>query len=276
MDGKIPSPSNIIKLNQTPSSISQNEKPEGKKGLLSEIVFVGIILILLFGTLNYFNFLPISTLWPKQLGFLPHKQYSNETMKQFNNRGNVTITPSPNYSPNTFQYDSEKAKTIISQYIKDNIKPEFISQKPDIKQGLTIDNRMEDSNKKQFGSYFTIKQSTISVNFHYKENTNTPNDFIIFIQPLKVDKTTITADTANTLTTSYFTHPYNPIENCNIKGATSYCETFKTEFNGKRGYGVVFANDQSVSPPKPTLIIFTCFIPKESNVYDKQKSCISP
>ena len=75
-----------------------HEKKKGLKALaflqvvLSEIVFVAVVLVLLFSTLNYFNILPISTLWPNQLGWLPHKQYSNVAMKQFNN---ARITPIP-------------------------------------------------------------------------------------------------------------------------------------------------------------------------------------
>ena len=40
-----------------------------------EIFFVGVVLILLFGTLNYFNILSLSALYP-QLGFLPQNQVS--------------------------------------------------------------------------------------------------------------------------------------------------------------------------------------------------------
>lgn len=241
------------------------------KGLLFQIVFLVIALILFFGILNFFNILPISQLWPNQFGFLPHRAYEQATTRPI---PQPTQT-STNYSPNTFQYDTEKAKTILNQYVKDTIKPEFLLKSFDIKQGLSIDNRTEDV-KYEFGSYFTQDQTTISVNFHYKENTNNPNDFIIFIQLSKVEQKTLTPTLANSLTSSYFINPYTPITNCNTKGTTSYCEEFKTEDEGKKGYGVVFANDQSVSPPKPMLIIFTCFIPKESNDYTTQISCISP
>jgi nitrate reductase NapE component len=38
-----------------------------------EIFFVAIVLAIFFGILNYFNILSLSTLYPKQLGFLPTK-----------------------------------------------------------------------------------------------------------------------------------------------------------------------------------------------------------
>ena len=47
-----------------------------------EIFFVGVVLILLFGTLNYFNILSLSALYP-QLGFLPQNQVS-PTISPFN------------------------------------------------------------------------------------------------------------------------------------------------------------------------------------------------
>jgi len=231
----------------------------GVVGILS----VGIAIMLFFGLLNYFNILSLSKLYPKQFGFLPHRMVPQ-----------LTPTQSPNYSQTVFQYDVEKAKTIISKYIKDTIKPEFIPQALDIKQGLSIDNRVED-NKRQFGSYFTTSQATFSINFHYKENANTANDFTIFIQPSNVDETTVTQDIANSLTSTYFNNPYSPVDSCETRGTTSYCEEFKTETGGKRGYGVVFAEDTSVSPPKFTPIVFTCFIPDESKDYNITQSCIS-
>jgi hypothetical protein len=185
-------------------------------------------------------------------------------------------TSSPNYTPNIFQYDTEKAKTILTKYIKDNIKSEFVPNNLDIKQGLSIDNRIDQSLKEMFGSYIINKDETIAINFHYKESTNSPNDYVIFIQPSNADTSSMTTTLANSLTASYFTKPYSPIENCNTNGTTSYCETFKIESDGKRGFGAIIAQDTSKSPPKLTTIVFTCFIPKDSKEYDDMKSCISP
>lgn len=41
---------------------------------LFEVSFVLIIIIVLFGTLNYFNILSLSKLYPNQFGFLPHQK----------------------------------------------------------------------------------------------------------------------------------------------------------------------------------------------------------
>ena len=62
------------------------QNPKEKKSLLKvipflqvgifEVLFVGVVLVLLFGILNYFNILSLSALYPKQLGFLPQNQVS--------------------------------------------------------------------------------------------------------------------------------------------------------------------------------------------------------
>jgi len=44
-----------------------------------EIGFVIIVLLLLFGILNYFNILSVSDVLPKQLGWLPRKEVPNGT-----------------------------------------------------------------------------------------------------------------------------------------------------------------------------------------------------
>lgn len=50
------------------------QNPEAKKSWLKVFAFfVGVVLILIFGILNYFNILSISELYPKYLSFLPRK-----------------------------------------------------------------------------------------------------------------------------------------------------------------------------------------------------------
>lgn len=240
-----------------------------------ETFFVVIILAIFFGVMNYFNILPISALWPNQFSFLPHRPVSTKNNIGLTTYPKISPTPNLHYSANVFQYDSEKAKTLLTEYIKDNIKPEFLPAKIEVKQGLSIDNRQEDI-KYQFGAYLVRNQETISINFHYKENANAPNDFTIFIKPSVVEQKTLNSTLANSLLSSYFVNPYSPIESCEKKGTTSYCEIFKIESDGKKGYGVLFGDDISASTPKLTPIVFNCFIPKESKDYDKQSSCISP
>lgn len=252
-------------MNNEPS----NPKPNRLHALaflkvgIFEIGFAAVMLFLLFGILNYFNLLSVSNAFPNQFNWLP-RQINNLTIEQ-------NVTPSPaNFTPNTFTYDTAKAKTLLTQYIKDAIKPEFLPANIEIKQGLSIDGRTEDI-KYEFGSMFTANQASFSANFHYKEKTSTSNDFSIFIQPESITQATATAPLANSLLSSYFTSPYS-ISNCQQKGTTSYCENFQTLTEGKRGYGIISAK-QGI---KSISIVFNCFVPKESKDYDALKSCITP
>ncbi len=249
-----------------------NPKPNRLKALalieigLFELGFVAIILLLFFGILNYFNILSVSDLFPHQLGWLPRREAPNGASHQ-KIRQSTVATP----TPSGFNYDVKKGKLLLTQYLTDNLNKQFLQEKIDIKQGLSIDGRTENL-QYQFGSYYEIDKNTISANFHFKESTNTSNDFIIFIQPPNLKAATATAELANNLTSLYFLKAYSPISNCSAKSTTSYCESFKTEESGKRGFGIVFANNGS----KFTPIVFTCFIPKDSKYYLTQTSCITP
>lgn len=242
--------------------------PQKKKSLLKvlpflevgvfEISFVAVILLLLFGILNYFNILSISDVFPNQLGWLPRKEVSTDTSP-------TNFTPAQQKVPTgTFQYDTKKAETLLTKYIKDTIRPEFLPSKLEIKQGLTIDGRTEDI-KYEFGSSITASDATISVNFHYKENSNMPNDYVIFIQP-STTQTTATASLANSLLLSYFAAPYT-ISDCQARGGGTSCENFQIIPEGKKGYGVLVGSGGN--------IIFTCFIPKESKDYESFSSCLA-
>ena len=234
-----------------------------KKGFLLEIVFVAVILVILFGILNYFNILKLSEIFPNYLGFLPH-------IKQNNKPG-----PNPTQIPANFQYDMEYSKTILIKYVKEIIKPEFLPENLDIKQGLTFNNSVDEKLKNLFGSYIKNDNETISVTFNYIENTFLPSDFKILIHPIKTEQTTLNVALANSLISSYFINPI-PIEKCDSIKTTSYCKTIKTESEGKREFGVIIGLDSSKSPPVPVSTIFTCFIPKENILYDRINSCVSP
>jgi len=139
-----------------------------------EIGFVLIVLLLLFGTLNYFNILSISGVFPNQLGWLPRQQIKLASQGE--------ALRGSNFTPNTFRYDTKKAEKLLTDYIKSTLKPELIPPKIEVKQGLTIDGRVGNT-RHEFGSMFTLNNSSISANFHYKENINAPSDYFIFIQP---------------------------------------------------------------------------------------------
>jgi len=190
--------------------------------------------------------------------------------KTFNTVSQPTTTTQPRtFTPQTFQYDTKKAENLLTQYLKDNIKPEFLPAQIEIKEGLTIDGRIENV-KYEFGSKFTINKDLFSSNFHYRENTNDPNDYTIFIQPGNTQEGTLTPAIANSIASSYFNNPYT-ITSCSTKGTSSFCEAFKSENDGKKGYGLIFGHDKGKFIP----ILFTCLVPQKSKDYATQKSCIN-
>lgn len=69
-------------LNQTP----EQSPTTSTKGVLQiglfEIFFVIVAIVLFFGILNFFNIISLSTIYPKQLGWLPHKSSLNSQSAQ--------------------------------------------------------------------------------------------------------------------------------------------------------------------------------------------------
>ena len=108
----------------------ENQKKKGFPGRLLffskvrlfEIVFVGVTVCLFFFILNYFNIISLSQIYPRQLGFLPHRPFSQAPR---------TASGTPSAVPET-------AKREIKNLIDDLILPSLIPanigfQKQDIK-----------------------------------------------------------------------------------------------------------------------------------------------
>lgn len=238
------------------SAVPQKKRFSGLAFLeigLFEVVFVVVVLLLLFGTLNYFNILSVSSVFPNQFGWLPRQQTK------------VVINPSPtpsNFTSSEFQYDTKKAETLLTEYIKSTIKPDLLPQKIEVKRNT--DEKL-DKIPYKFTSSFLSKNVAVSANFYYKINTSIPNAFVIFIKPENVNQATITASLTNSFLPSSFIRPYT-VSSCKTEDYISYCENFQSLTDGKRGYGA-FKTSAS-------LTLINCFIPKESE-YFSLESCIN-
>lgn len=78
---------------------------------LFEASFVLIIIIVLFGILNYFNILSLSALYPNQLGFLPHIPYSQ-------NKATQDVSQKPQFPIPAFKrLANQAAEDKISKYL---------------------------------------------------------------------------------------------------------------------------------------------------------------
>lgn len=104
------------------------EKQNRKKRLaflevgVFEASFVLIIIIVLFGILNYFNILSLSAIYPNQLGFLPHRTISSNFNKPNTNSLMPTKNPqqaSADYTKNAKNldgptYNSDLKQTVVN------------------------------------------------------------------------------------------------------------------------------------------------------------------
>lgn len=231
----------------------QEIKPPNKRRIFI-VIIASFIIILIFAVPYYLNL---------------HSQKSPQQ-----NNGSAVNTSITNPPSETFQYDTKKAETLVTDYLKQNVKPEFLPETIEVKQGLSTNGTLGQE-KGLFGAFFEIKEATIAANFHFKENTATPNNFSIFIQPKNISQTTATKSLATSLLSTYFLNPYE-ISDCKVTASSSYCESFKTTAEGKKGYGIAFINSAGLNGPAKLMpIIFNCFVPKESKFFDWAKSCIA-
>ena len=238
---------------------------------LFEFLFVGIVLVLFFGILNYFNILRISSVFPNQLGWLPHKPYQQSTSIVLPSP--QPIKPqAPSYSPNVFQYDTQKATTILTKYIKDTIKPEFLPSKIEVKQNL-ISSGKQDGTDYEFGSNWKLKDIVFNATLHYLSQTNYLRDEEFYINPAGIASFTVNNTNSEALARTYLNNIPDSINfDCGVyQQTTSFCEHLETKDTGKNGFGVVSGKDES---NKNTLFIFSCFIPKNDSYYPKRTSCL--
>jgi len=237
---------------QTPAHATASpNKPKKSKGTFLAIIFVaGLIL---------------AGVIANRLGWMPELTFSPQS----------NPTQNQNSQSDTFRYDSKKAINILTRYIKDTIKPEFLTENFDIKQGLSFTNIVDEKSKNVFGAYLDNSNETISFSLSLIENSELPNDFKVFIHPKTTIQDDLNVDIANSLVSTYFLNAF-PIENCNTSGTTSYCKTMKEESDGKKEFGVIIGLDSSKSPPVPATTVFNCFTAKYSNFYELVQSCVSP
>lgn len=109
----------VENVNQNLDPKSNNSQPESSSALrffsleLFTLLFLVIITLIL---LNYFNVLSLSSIFPKYLGWLPHKQ-SNVP----NSKISVSVTPTP------LKTKEKTVEEMMLQYESEVLKPEFIA-----------------------------------------------------------------------------------------------------------------------------------------------------
>ncbi len=243
-------------------SLANPQVPQKKenKGLafleigLVEFGFVAVVLLLLFGTLNYFNILPISQIWPNQLGFLPHKEVSTGTSPQ-------RIVTSPSVSL------TDTAKQTLNNYLPTILVPSLLPRSSDIS---FVQN---EGVKESFTVSLNTKAGTISAfAIFYADGKNISQ---IYASILKPETKIPSLNTTSTTVSSIFSIKPKGKWACRaLESPTIHCENFWEETNGvKRGIGVqgIFTRKYGAGPPT-VVSIFFCEHTKDSPLYP-WKSC---
>lgn len=216
---------------------------------LFELGFVLVLIVLIFGLLNYLNILSLNKVFPS-LSFLPH----------INQLSKIPV-------PTIYSYNNPKVATTMNFFTKQVLKSRY---QPTY---LKINTIIAIKDQQEFVLHWIVKDSSSSSEFtskvNYQPATNKIESSTLSIS-LKNDPTvpnTVTIATADALTSIFFqvSHP-----SWNCQPIPFSCEYFSSTPEGKIGYGIV-GDTRSKLP----LLIYSCFIPKESSLYAKSASCLS-
>lgn len=258
MDNQITTPE--ASENPGPSPISSSDRPEGKKHLLFEIVFVAVFLAVFFGILNYFNIINLSGMSPNLFGFLPHRSSPSQQSQQLNN---VTIVPTA--SPSGQGDLSSQAKQALISLLPTIITPSFApksSSNITIFQGRTPKDESRASWKAQDGNE--------SARFVSSVNGNQIIQLYILFD--LNSNASVSTDLAKKTVSKFFLLTSKEPFSCKLLSSkANYCESFWEEPNGtKRGIGMHEYSPFSSGTNKTT--VFFCQFMQESPSYS-WKSC---
>lgn len=237
---------------QTPQQIPTLNKRSSLKvislfgiGLL-EFVFVAVILFLLFGTLNYFNILLLSSAFP-QLSFLPRQ--SKPTPKNFT----PTYAPTPTPVASLEKTAQQLFSTFVSQSLNSSIAI------PKKLQPITL----TPLEKGAFTYSWNAKESSISSRF--KLSTNYKNLSSLTLNILIPQNTIPSSEFSRKITSQFFTiSPKNTWECRTVNGIVN-CENFWEENSMKRGIAV--AGPITLPDNRKVTNLFFCEFHKDSPFY---------
>lgn len=241
-----PIPSVQINPQQSEPTIPRQKKWEALAvaGIsLFEIVFVLSLLFLIFGILNYFNILQLSTIFPK-LSFLPHfSQPVQET----------TLAPQVNFPTR----DAHSVQLI--DYIKQTLRPAYLPF------NISQPSFMIQHRANLYAADWTIKNTTASFSLITNAATNDIVELKFVLGPLP--PAIIATSAAEQLTAKYFQQALLGTFTCKSVKSFSYCEKFAIQPNQKTSYGIIKTTDDK------TISLFGCQIPI-SSVSAQRTSCI--
>lgn len=242
-----------------------------------ELFFVSIVLALLFGILNYFNILPVSSVFPKYFSFLPRREVSSGTSRQKFTIPKTTPIPTPNptsVSKTLSSSEKEIATKISQDLINKFIKPEYQSTITLEEKSLIIDN------KPQPFPYYSASWQKASVSaslvLQYDFITrNTTNVDINLDTPTIKD--TVTASSAGNIAEKYVVLPLDTQFTCDNPTSLGVvqCSSMVVIRQDKSKIGFSLTASPKEAPLGAKNSIFICQTFPSSNRYS-WSSCLHP
>ena len=230
---------------------------------LSEFIFVAILLVLFFAILNYFNILPISKIFPSQLGWLPQKEVPSGTSQQASN-----VTPPPTILPTPDL--TQQARQTLMSFLPTILAPILIPEPSQV----TIEKEKNPLGK-TFISSWNVKESTVAAILITTDNNNIAQLYLSFERP---QDTPPTAELASTITSELFSIKPKGKWGCKPlnNNTMTYCENFWEEEDGtRRGLavkGLLPPQNTDLAKEQPEVLLVFCEHGKESKIYS-WKSC---
>jgi len=245
-----------------------SQQPDNKQGALKtfallkvgiiELFFVAIVLILLFGILNNFNILPLSTLFPNQLGWLPRKEVPTGTSQQ---------SPPPTI-PRSLNLTNQ-AKQILTNSMQSILTSSLLP-----KSSADITLTQTQGIKESFSSAWDTKEGTVSaVLVVSPDGKDIVQSYLSF---LKTESVPPSVGLTKAITSQFFSIQPNGTWGCKpIHINMTYCENFWEEEDGtRRGLAMKGLLTQGVDliSGKPEVMLVFCEHTKQSKLYS-WKSC---
>ncbi len=223
-----------------------------------EIVACLVALVLVFGTLNYFNILRLDTAFPL-LSFFPHLTRTASV-----NNSTIAQPDGPRYFPQgkNFSYNTKKATVSLRDFLESTLQSNVLP--PRI-------NASSFAPSQSFAVYqvqWTLPSNTNAVaSLFYRPTTTLVEKIRLNISLPANSPFVVSSASAQTAIQPYIAEDTSLAWQCAANPIQTYCEKFLSSPQGGKGYGLT-------KDTKGNLTLFACFYPAEIPTNLQIRSCI--
>jgi len=251
--------SNPSQQSPEPQGVVLNRN-HGKKGVF-EIILIVFLLIITLVLLNYLNIIPLSAMFPNQLGWLPHRP------EESNQATDTTIPPAISSDISLLEPAKETLINALPNILISSLIP---NSSQEIK---TTNNKIPES----FNNTWTVNKTEASATLIVTPDGKSISQLHLSFQ--KDNSKPPSRETAPKLASEFFSVNPKGVWGCKplneSKTSIIYCENFWEEKDGtKIGIGVqgLFTQGPALVNKSPEIFIFYCQRSKENKLYS-WKSC---